>query len=681
MENPTIDPSSGETKGPAENAAAFNEGDATNVAPQAENKRDFSVTESEPNEEQPELVVSEKSTETPSEEMDEEKSEQPDHDEQKTSESDEATAVISKENWKNLTAEALVPIYKQLSQSHEWMHKNVEIQELKDLFDEKFNEEMVKAKTAFLESGGNDIDFSFKPEYKNTIESLAYEYRKTRRKYYKDLEASQKANLEKKQGIIEEIKELINVDDNINSIYRRFRTLQESWHNGGPVPRADSQNLWQTYKHHVERFYDFLHLNRDLRDLDFKHNYEEKLKIIERAEALIDLQDVIKANRDLNMLHRLWKDDLGPVAPEHRENLWKRFQEATKIIHKKKQEYQKNIESIFKANLEKKKNILNEMESLTVNYPKDHKGWQNAMKRFNELREAFKEVGNVTSNDSKATWKSFREVGRTFTHEKNNFYKKQKAEHKENINQKKALIREIDEILEHDNWDTMSNQVKQLQSRWKKVGFVPRKIDNQLWSEFQSKNNLFFERIKSGYQKMNAHEESVYNEKLTFIKNMKTADLPDEVEAYLTFVKEKWEAWQKMGDLNPSLENKINEVLLKAFSEGVKKSAIPAKDKEAVQFECNLIVRGNNGDRLQEEMQELKSKISTVGAEITQLENNLQFFSNSSSENPLIKEVHSKITGLEKIKEKLNNRLIKLKRAKKQLAKKDQEVESSPSEE
>ena len=177
------------------------------------------------------------------------------------------------------------------------------MQTINKLFEEKFQEDFKTQKKIFIDGGGNEIDFIYKPEYKKSFDQIGYDYRKKRREHYKGQEATQKVNLEQKKSIIEEIKSLINIDQNINTVYKNFRTLQENWYNVGLVPRAESQNLWETYKHHVEKFYDFLHLNRELRELDYKHNYEEKLKIIEQAEVLQEAGDVLRASRDLNTLH------------------------------------------------------------------------------------------------------------------------------------------------------------------------------------------------------------------------------------------------------------------------------------------------------------------------------------------------------------------------------------------
>ena len=405
-------------------------------------------------------------------------------------------------DYSKFSIDELIEVYKELCTSDQWLKNHSQIQAVGTIFENKFHADVEANKKTFVEEGGNEIDFFYKPEYKKSFDQIGFEYRTKRRSHYKDQQASYKVNLERKKAIIEEIKSLIGADQNINTIYKTFRTLQESWYSTGPVSRADNHNLWETFKHHVERFYDFLHLNRELRELDYKHNYEEKLKIIERTEALKDVPDIIQASRDLNTLHQLWKNDLGPVAKEHREDLWKRFQDATKIIQARRQEYQKDIAGAMKENLEKKNALLKEMEILVENKPENHNGWQNALKKFNQLRETFKTIGQVPSKESKISWQRFRDVGRAFMHEKNIFYKNQKQEYNQNINAKKAFITQSKEILDSPEWDSKVQEMKNLQKDWKSIGFVPRKLDNKLWSEFSEIHKVFFDRIKSGYQRL-----------------------------------------------------------------------------------------------------------------------------------------------------------------------------------
>ena len=184
------------------------------------------------------------------------------------------------------------------------MKNHKSLQSVNHQFNIKFQLEIDEQKKKFLGEGGNEIDFLFKPKYKISFDQITFEYRKKRREHFKDQEVAQKLNLERRKSIIEEIKNLIDQNQINSKTYRDFRALQESWYNTGQVPRNESQNLWDTFKHHVERFYAFLHLDREFREMDYNYNYEEKVKIIERAEALKEYPDTIKASRDLNILHK-----------------------------------------------------------------------------------------------------------------------------------------------------------------------------------------------------------------------------------------------------------------------------------------------------------------------------------------------------------------------------------------
>ena len=227
--------------------------------------------------------------------------------------SDKKTDEIKKVKTKVIKAnlENLVTSFVGFINSEEWFHKRKEIEDLRG----KINLSLKKS----------DSDSEESKNLKSTFFQTLKSYSHKKRKYFNELSSNQKENLSKREELIEKIKDLIVVDENSNKLYSKFKVLKEEWHNTGQVPITDRNNIWETYRHHVGKFYDFLHLNRDLRDLDYKHNYEEKLKIIARAEKLDEVDDIIKASRDLNDLHRLWKNELGPVAREFSNDLWSRL--------------------------------------------------------------------------------------------------------------------------------------------------------------------------------------------------------------------------------------------------------------------------------------------------------------------------------------------------------------------
>ena len=569
---------------------------------------------------------------------------------------------ISKEiNISELSIDALVDLLSNVTTRDDWFKNHKQIQNINSVFEEKFQADLEINKQSFIKEGGNEIDFYFKPEYKKKFDQIGYDYREKRRNHYKSQEATQKVNLEKKKAIIEEIKNLINIEQNINTIYNSFRALQESWYNTGPIPRADNQNIWETYKHHVERFYDFLHLNRELRDLDFKHNYEEKLKIIEQAEALQQVPDIVRASRDLNTLHQLWKNDLGPVAKEHSEDLWNRFQEASRVIQSKRQTYQKDMVGAMKENLEKKETLLKEMKSLTESPLDTHKAWQNAIIKYNKLREDFKTIGYVPAKESKATWQEFRDIGREFMRLKNVFYKEQKKEYNQNIDGKKALIEKSKAIVESETWESRVQEMKDLQKEWRGVGFVPRKLDNKLWDEFSEVQKIFFDRLKTGFQHLSSEQEAMQKEKLAQIDKLKTFTFSSDIKVLKEEYNNFWDTWKAISRLDTGNQEKINYSFSNALLAGVKKVELDKDAKNEVLIDLNALILQGDSKRLQQELQTARTNVSTLKAELTQLENNLAFFSNSSSENPLFKNVEKQIKSCQNKIDKATEDHIRLK--------------------
>jgi len=569
---------------------------------------------------------------------------------------------ISKEiNISELSIDALVDLLSNVTTRDDWFKNHKQIQSINSVFEEKFQADLEINKQSFIKEGGNEIDFYFKPEYKKKFDQIGYDYREKRRNHYKSQEATQKVNLEKKKAIIEEIKNLINIEQNINTIYNSFRALQESWYNTGPIPRADNQNIWETYKHHVERFYDFLHLNRELRDLDFKHNYEEKLKIIEHAEALQQVPDIVRASRDLNTLHQLWKNDLGPVAKEHSEDLWNRFQEASRVIQSKRQTYQKDMVGAMKENLEKKETLLKEMKSLTESPLDTHKAWQNAINKYNKLREDFKTIGYVPAKESKATWQEFRDIGREFMRLKNVFYKEQKKEYNQNIDGKKALIEKSKAIVESETWESRVQEMKDLQKEWRGVGFVPRKLDNKLWDEFSEVQKIFFDRLKTGFQHLSSEQEAMQKEKLAQIDKLKTFTFSSDIKVLKEEYNNFWDTWKAISRLDTGNQEKINYSFSNALLAGVKKVELDKDAKNEVLINLNALILQGDSKRLQQELQTARTNVSTLKAELTQLENNLAFFSNSSSENPLFKNVEKQIKSCQNKIDKATEDHIRLK--------------------
>ncbi len=516
--------------------------------------------------------------------------------------------------------------------SENWFKKRKEIEELRSSISKKIKDNKLrdnkKSGTIFFESLKI---FSIK-----------------KRKYFNNLNLNQKENLSKRQDLINKIKDLIVVDENPNKLYSKFKLLKEEWHNTGQVPITDRNNIWETYRHHVSNFYDFLHLNRDLRELDFKHNHEEKLKIINKAEQLDKVDDIIKASRDLNDLHRLWKNELGPVAREHNDDLWSRFQSASQKIHLKRQKLQKEISITQNENYEKKQAIISKMRELSSNLSNTHSDWQNKIKNFEKLKVEFQNIKNLQKNKNKKSWNDFRIVAKEFNFEKNNFYKNQKKELKKGIEKKKLLIEEVDRIINENKISENSKRIKEIQDEWKKVGYLPRKISNSLWNDFKPLVNKFYDILKSGAVNLNDNEKEIYDKKYNFIDKLKFSKLnssSDQIkDEFISLIK----SYNEIGELNLNSTNTLNNSLLRKVISIIKPLEIDKNEKDNLMFEIELELTKTNSNEINKKIQNIKRKISDLEVESNQFQNNLEYFSNSSSDNPLFKNVSTKIESIEK---------------------------------
>lgn len=565
-----------------------------------------------------------------------------------------------------LTLEDFPEALQKIIKHEQWMKHGQLVRDLQQAFDSQFLVLLQAKKEAFIAAGGNEIDFFFAPEYKKSFSQFLREYKTKKNTHYKELEAKQKANLNRKKEIIEEIKQLIDQNEHNSDSYRQFKNLQEAFHATGQVPRNESNNIWQTYKFHVERYYDFLHLNRDLRDADFKHNYDEKLKIIEKAEKLASSSDVLAAIRELNILHRLWKNDLGPVAREHRDELWNRFQAATKVIHQLKNEYNKNIDGIQAANLATKEGILKEIAALQEAQPQNHNAWQNAIKKVNELKEKFHTAGPVPKGENKRLWNLFRELGRQFNHQKNIFYKEQKSQERAFVKAKRTLIDEVNTILSQPDWRDHVGRMKSIQNDWKKTGRISRKLSNKLWEEFKNLTNLYFDRLKNKKEAMSAEEQALMASQKNFVEQVLKNEVPTTPKKLESYIEETIEQWQALTPQGNSPEQKK---LLTHLTQLWDSTTLSAKDKTTQKFNTQLGLIKNDTDALNKEHAFLRKKIEEINTEMIQLENNLQFFSASSGENPVVAEVTTKIEKLSQQKTSLSDKTNAIKSLKRNLNK------------
>jgi hypothetical protein len=556
-------------------------------------------------------------------------------------------------DYSKFSLEELVASLKKLINNNSIHQIKNQVEVVKSTFNQKFGALLAEKKAAFLADGGNSIDFYFSSPVKSEYNSILGDYKKQRDAYYKNLDKELNENLEKRVQLIENLKDLIDNADN-KTMYRNFKEIQDTWKTIGPVPKNYYNDTWKIYHHHVERFYDLLHLSNDFRDLDFKHNLELKLKIISKAEALSTEKDVNLAAKELQELHREWKEDVGPVSKEIREEIWHKFSAATKKIHDNRHDYYRKMRSSYQQIMDKKLQIVSQISDYVTTNNKSHNDWQKSINDIEKFRKQYFDAGKLPYSKSEEIWQKFKNATKKFNIAKNTFYKSEKSGQQENLKKKIVLIELAESLKDSEDWDMATNAMKKVQADWKKIGHVPRKFSDDIWKRFKAACNQYFDRLHERRNSVSKEQLDTVEAKKEFL--IQFNEIKDATKDSVIKAIEKWRSLGQLPKNSRHLNNKFNkqvDVILESLS----------LDKTEIIFWkfTNLIdgyLSDNDIRKLDSEQLFIRKKIDEVSREIQQLENNLGFFSNAKDNNPLVLNVKNKVESFKKDlslwKQKLN---------------------------
>ena len=546
-------------------------------------------------------------------------------------------------DYSKFSLEELVEELGKLIHGNQVQSINTNVNNIKNIFNVEFGKLLKEEKEKFLADGGDIVEFQYNNPLKSTYNSYLFDYKTKRNEFFASQEKQLNDNLEAKLEIIEELKRLIENSDDGGVMYKSFKDIQTKWQETGPVPRTKYNDIWRTYHHHVERFYDLLHISNDLRELDFKHNLEEKLKLVNKAEELAEHEDINFAFKELQILHKLWKEEVGPVAREYRDDVWERFSAATKKVHDKRHDFFKDLKSKYEENIDKKLAVISEIELIDTSKNASRNDWQKSITELEALRTKFFAIGQVPRGKSDKIWARFKDATRKFNSDKNKFFKDVKKDHLDNLNKKNSLIEKAIALKDSEDWDTATEVMKKIQSDWKKIGHVPRKYSDKLWKEFKDACNHYFDRLHEKKEEGNLAELGVFNKKKDLLKTIKeevekgTVISLDQLNGYIS-------EWRELGRVPYEMrhiEMKFNKLLDKI----VDGSDIDKSEIEMIKF-SNLVssyLEQKNYRKLDSEQLFVRKKIDESVREIQQLENNIGFISNVSEDNPLVQNVRKQI--------------------------------------
>ncbi len=516
-----------------------------------------------------------------------------------------------------------------------------DVEALKIAFYRLRRTEVEAMRRTFLEEGG--AEEAFVPAVDGAevrLKELFREYRRLRDEFIAGLEAEKEANLKIKQGIIEELKELVGSEETLNHTFAKFRELQQRWKETGVVPQQHVKDLWETYNLHVENFYGFVKIDKELRDLDLKKNYERKVALCEQAEALVLEPSVVEAFRKLQKLHDEWRET-GPVAHEYKETLWERFKAASTRINKQHQEHFEALKAEQVKNLGLKTELCAAAEELSARPFTTRKEWNRAGDRLLEIQKTWKTIGFAPKKDNNRIYERFRTACDRFFEAKRRFYAGLKSEMDHNLQLKNELCEAAEALVASEDWKATTDELIALQARWKEIGAVSRRHADAVWKRFRAACDRFFERKSAHFASVDGEQEENLRRKCALLDEMAAADV--KAGGFET-IKEFQRRWGEIGFVpikkKEALQKRYKAAVDRLFDElrGSERDRSMNRFREKVSA-----LKGAGDRRMRSERERLCGKVRQLEQEIALLENNIGFFAKSKNAEGLIADVRAKI--------------------------------------
>ena len=486
-------------------------------------------------------------------------------------------------------------------------------------------------------------------------------YRKIKSDFRKTKEKEEENNLKTKKQIIENIDALAKEEESIKITFEKFRTLQEKWKNTGHVPLSENNHLWQSYHHHVELFYDFIKLNNDLRDLDFKRNLQEKTEICKKATALLKEKSVDKAHNNLQELHEHWKN-VGPVERDQREPLWEKFQEVSRIINKNRNDHFIERKKQDAKKLEEKNTICSEIDNLTAEKGASYKQWQEATNKCNELESKWKSLAGLNKEDNKIAWKKLRDSLTNFYNTKNEFYKQKKESSNRILENKLAICEKAESLQNSTDWQTVGKEFIKLQEEWKNSEFSHSSQSNEIWKRFRTACDTFFKARKAHYKKIEKEEEIAFKQKESLIKELEVFKASSDSKEDIERLKEFSLKWKNIGHIARNKMD-INDTFFNLVNSKFKELGLNKKTLATEQYKNKVSSLKGDSKAINGEQQFLREKIDSLKKEISQYENNISFFGSGKATQPLLQQAQKQIENVKADIEDLKQKIQLLNKA------------------
>jgi hypothetical protein len=445
--------------------------------------------------------------------------------------------------------------------------------------------------------------------------------------------------------VIEGIKDLLNRQESLNNTFQEFRDLQQKWRDIGPVPQNKLHDLWETFHLHVENFYSYIKINNELRDLDLKKNFELKLELCEKAEALLLEPSPVKAFKSLQNLHDLWRE-VGPVPHDKKEEIWDRFKAITAKINQRQQEHFESLKNQLKKNLEAKTELCEKAENLLEKALTTPKEWEEKSKQLIDLQQVWKTIGFAPKKENNLVYERFRKACDTFFNNKRDFFKSYKEDQQNNLQLKTELCIQAEAMKDSQDWKKATDEYIRIQKKWKEIGPVPRKQSDLIWKRFREACDYFFNRKKDFFSNIDEAQDNNLKLKEAIIAELNAFELKDDSEQCFEALQEFQRRWTDIGFVPIKEKDQINQEFRNLINQKFDHLNLNEVDKNLQKFR-NKLENWKTSEQFNEKIGQERNKIiiklKQLENDIILWENNIGFFAKSKNSDALVRDFQHKI--------------------------------------
>ena len=521
-----------------------------------------------------------------------------------------------------------------------------DVNRIKEFFYKKTKAEFNENRLNFAKEGGNIEEFRPEPdEFETKIKSILETYRNRKSDFNRIQESEKQENLKKKLDIIEQIKDLVNREEAINKTFQEFRNLQNEWHSTGIVPQSALKDLWENYHHSVEIFYDYIKINRELRDLDLKKNLEAKIALCEKAEELLLEPNAVTAFKTLQDYHDRWRE-IGPVPHENKNDIWERFREATSKINKRHHEFFEKQKEEQRKNLEAKTALCEKAEEIANSEILTFADFKEKSDAIIECQKLWRTLGFAPKKHNNKIYQRFRAACDKFFEKKRAFFAENKETQMRNLQLKTELCLKAESLQDSTDWKDTADMLIRLQKEWKEIGPVPRKYSEKIWRRFRKACDTFFTRRSEFVAGRDTSYEDNLKAKLEILEEIEAFDPGEDLKAGFEKLKEIQKRWTEIGyvpiDRKDEIAHRYKDALNKQFD----KLKLDDEDKNILRYRSKIDSARTNpraARKVRAEREKFFSKIKQLESDIVLWENNIGFFAKSENADNMIREVEEKI--------------------------------------